>query len=796
MERALSASTALPSWTFSVLQFLPLRERCAFTTLSRAHANLLQDEYFWKFQCALLSKHAKLYVPDDLCSIQSVHSVIAHAESAGWKELFFDLWERRTMWDLLPPPEATAAVDLDAPLPVATKQRFSIGVCARFRPSVTGAGGQESTSDEVILPLYQRLELIMGEKKCSKAEAMKLVMAERWGKKADQEDAWGNCDCVAPAKGESGAQGAVAAAGVAEADDADVDGPARPKHAGANMRCAILSVQPQQRKVLTVAPGVGLREFAFNTVFDQDCLQTDVYRPARKLVADVINGFNATILVYGQTGSGKTHTMFGGMDHDAEAAAAEVAETEEAAMPAAPPAPPAAAAAAAEAPDGAQAAAPPGAGQGRLSGIVPRACAELLAAMAVRKQQLGIESELKCTYVEVFGDEVNDLLQGGQAVSVNKAAAQRFVAEGRAARRVQSVQDVALLLREGDSQKRVAATAMNERSSRAHTLFILSLVQTDAHCADGAGARHQSSLYLADLGGSEQIKRSKADAGISKTAGHGEGDEGARKYKVVTVTTQEGITRSTRVFDFEGTQQAQEQAQAEDEAAGGDGTKAPSGANWEEYYRQRQHLQEAQNINQGLFALKKCIDALNQQQDAPTRKVFVPYADSRLTLLLAAGLGGNSKTMVIVCGSRENQNAAETLQALRFGERCSQVQNTASGSAAALARALAELAAKIEQCEAEIKEKEKWVERKISRPDPDAPGGIETVTTTVLAGAEKERLQLVHLVRQRKQLLGEDLDDGEGATEWADRITTDVVNVTRDATSYNIKALEGDTMQM
>jgi hypothetical protein len=73
MERALSASTALPSWTFSVLQFLPLCERCAFTTLSRAHAN--QDEYFWKFQCALLSKHAELYVPDDLCSIQSALAV-------------------------------------------------------------------------------------------------------------------------------------------------------------------------------------------------------------------------------------------------------------------------------------------------------------------------------------------------------------------------------------------------------------------------------------------------------------------------------------------------------------------------------------------------------------------------------------------------------------------------------------------------------------------------------------------------------------------------------------------------
>ena len=50
---------------------------------------------------------------------------------------------------------------------------------------------------------------------------------------------------------------------------------------------------------------------------------------------------------------------------------------------------------------------------------------------------------------------------------------------------------------------------------------------------------------------------------------------------------------------------------------------------------------------------------------------------------------------------------------------------------------------------------------------------------------------------QRKQLLGEDLDDeGEGANEWASRITADVVNVDRDAATYNIAALEGATMQI
>ena len=74
----------------------------------------------------------------------------------------------------------------------------------------------------------------------------------------------------------------------------------------------MLSVDERERRVLAVAPGVGLREFAFDAVFGETATQAAVYeRSARPLVADFVNGFNGAMLVYGQTGSGKTHTMFG-----------------------------------------------------------------------------------------------------------------------------------------------------------------------------------------------------------------------------------------------------------------------------------------------------------------------------------------------------------------------------------------------------------------------------------------------------------------------------------------------------
>lgn len=60
-------------------------------------------------------------------------------------------------------------------------------------------------------------------------------------------------------------------------------------------------------------------------------------------------------------------------------------------------------------------------------------------------------------------------------------------------------------LAQGERRKHQAATAMNDKSSRAHSVVMLSLTQ-----------RHQgrvktSQLHLVDLGGSEQVKRSKAE---------------------------------------------------------------------------------------------------------------------------------------------------------------------------------------------------------------------------------------------------------------------------------------------
>lgn len=83
---------------------------------------------------------------------------------------------------------------------------------------------------------------------------------------------------------------------------------------------------------------------------------------------------------------------------------------------------------------------------------------------------------------------VTDLLRDGATIGSvsgtqaglvdNSFHAHRWVLEGRVDVPIESVEAALRLVAKGDACKRRAATAMNERSSRAHTLFIVTLAQT------------------------------------------------------------------------------------------------------------------------------------------------------------------------------------------------------------------------------------------------------------------------------------------------------------------------------
>lgn len=223
------------------------------------------------------------------------------------------------------------------------------------------------------------------------------------------------------------------------------------KYVPVKQNATILSVHP--KLVRTWMPNLDTRTFAMNGCFDGRHKQSTLYNlVASRITTSFLFGFNGTLLVYGQTGSGKTYTMFGPGKWDAEIK--NVKQMIKTRIECAP----------------------------EYYGIIPRTCSHILNVLQLER---GTSFSLIISYVEIYQDKTSQL-----AGPTN----------------VRTMEEVIYLLIAGQRNKTVFATAMNDRSSRAHTVFTLSLTQTNSH----AGKILESTYHMVDLAGSERIKKSKA----------------------------------------------------------------------------------------------------------------------------------------------------------------------------------------------------------------------------------------------------------------------------------------------
>lgn len=638
------------------------------------------EECYWRFLCERVAEEHQLHVPQPAGGPQPPPGV-----AATWRELFAEL---------SPLVRAEISGKSGSPHDAADTEAFNVKVAARFRPAQSLLASEEPG---LVLPLHQKVQLLRRQLGCDAKAALALIMRERMGHVSGEGAGFQPCLCPSGDNKENvPSEPGTHSTGKA-ADGADEP---PPKDALAAMdssdaRCSILSVNEDTASVLAMTRQSGLREFAFDRVFKEGSRQSDVYeRTARRLVMEFLNGRSASVICYGQTASGKTFTMFG----------------------------------------------PPGCAAARdtadLQGLVPRACAEVLGAVQ-RWRARGSEAHLGVSYVELFGSEISDLLRSGgvvgqgqdgrySAVRATDRVGHRYVLDGNTEFAVESLEEVLEFLRIGDESKRLAATAMNERSTRAHAVFVLNL-----SVAGSAGCEpRRSRFYFADLGGSEKLTKSKADAGTKAP---------------VTVVGGEEVSRLS----------------------------------WREYYAQRQRVQETANINMGLFALKRVIEALHRRtklaQDGERHHLlpYVPYQDSKLTMLLQEALGGSARTLVVATVATDPQHGAESLQTVRFADTCAQVQKQGEVDEAASVRvALGHIAEEIERLQEDIRRKERWETRLVRREDKDTVAGAfgegqvvlrqELVHKSVLVGAEAERVQLELLLQQQTDLQGLSGGSGQG----------------------------------
>ena len=268
-------------------------------------------------------------------------------------------------------------------------------------------------------------------------------------------------------------------------------------------------------------------------------------------------------------------------------------------------------------------------------GVNTRALSELFRLKSEREAS-GIETvNVELTMVEVYNDQVKDLLRPVPAKSGNSHSNKDESGDGQQQKaalcdirlrpesegggvhlptatvlRVQSETEVTAAMARGQASRSVGKTKANEHSSRSHSVLMINVACHNA----ATHARTVGRLCLVDLAGSERIAKT-------------------------------GATGET--------------------------------------------LKEAQNINKSLSALGNVISALRAKQDSggnssngkdsKATSSHVPYRDSKLTYLLQDSLGADNKTLVIVQVSPEQNDVQETVCSLTFGQRARNVELGGSG---------------------------------------------------------------------------------------------------------------------
>uniref|UniRef100_J3M901 Kinesin motor domain-containing protein n=1 Tax=Oryza brachyantha TaxID=4533 RepID=J3M901_ORYBR len=214
----------------------------------------------------------------------------------------------------------------------------------------------------------------------------------------------------------------------------------------------------------------GHRMFKFNKVFSPFASQAEVFSDIQPLIRSVLDGFNVCIFAYGQTGSGKTYTMSGPSTSKQD------------------------------------------------WGVNYRALNDLFDISLSRSNAFSYEVGVQM--VEIYNEQVRDLLSNDIAQKRlgiwNTSQPNGLVVPDASLHPVKSTSDVLDLMEIGQANRAVGSTALNERSSRSHSILTVHVRGVDVK----NGSTSRGCLHLIDLAGSERVERSEATGDRLKEAQH------------------------------------------------------------------------------------------------------------------------------------------------------------------------------------------------------------------------------------------------------------------------------------
>ncbi|KAL8918522.1 MAG: hypothetical protein Q9172_005392 [Xanthocarpia lactea] len=184
----------------------------------------------------------------------------------------------------------------------------------------------------------------------------------------------------------------------------------------------------------------------------QDNLFSDLGAP---LLDNAFQGYNNCIFAYGQTGSGKSYSMMG---------------------------------------------------YGEEAGVIPRICEDMFRRITDYQKDKNLTYTVEVSYLEIYNERVRDLLNPSTKgnLKVREHPSTGPYVEDLAKLVVRSFPEIQQLMDEGNKARTVAATSMNDTSSRSHAVFTLIVTQKRHDEETRMDTEKVAKISLVDLAGSER----------------------------------------------------------------------------------------------------------------------------------------------------------------------------------------------------------------------------------------------------------------------------------------------------
>ncbi|XP_036376867.1 kinesin-like protein KIF1A isoform X6 [Megalops cyprinoides] len=206
--------------------------------------------------------------------------------------------------------------------------------------------------------------------------------------------------------------------------------------------------------------------------------QQQVYRDiGEEMLLHAFEGYNVCIFAYGQTGAGKSYTMMGKQEKDQQ-------------------------------------------------GIIPQLCEDLFTKINDSNNDNSMSYSVEVSYMEIYCERVRDLLNPKNKgnLRVREHPLMGPYVEDLSKLAVTSYNDIQDLMDSGNKARTVAATNMNETSSRSHAVFNIIFTQKRHDAETDNTSEKVSKISLVDLAGSERADstgakgtRLKEGANINKS---------------------------------------------------------------------------------------------------------------------------------------------------------------------------------------------------------------------------------------------------------------------------------------